>query len=34
MLIRALIYRIVTHDRTSGLSGHLDAYRRAMRVVL
>jgi uncharacterized protein (TIGR02569 family) len=30
MLIRALIYRIVTHDRTSGLAGHLDAYRPAI----
>ncbi|MEV6842523.1 TIGR02569 family protein [Actinoplanes sp. NPDC051411] len=34
MLIRALVYRIVTHDRTSGLAGHLDAYRPVIHAVL
>lgn len=34
MLIRALIYRIVTHDRTTGLPDHLNTYRPAIALVL
>jgi uncharacterized protein (TIGR02569 family) len=34
MLIRALIYRIVTHDRRSGRTDHLDAYRPAIALTM
>jgi uncharacterized protein (TIGR02569 family) len=34
MLIRALIYRIVTHDHTSGLAGQADTYRPAITLTV
>jgi uncharacterized protein (TIGR02569 family) len=34
MLIRALIYRIVTHDHTSGLVGQADSYRPAITLTV